>query len=108
MEIENNRIAPMMTHTGGQGAPVENQRTGASSTTAGQSENVKSATDHLSLTGGARQLQELENQIASAPVVDSKKVEAVRTAIENGTFNVRPERIAEKLMSLEQALTDAR
>jgi flagellar biosynthesis anti-sigma factor FlgM len=40
--------------------------------------------------------------------VDSKKVEAVRSAVENGTFTVHPERIAEKLMSLEQALTDAR
>jgi anti-sigma28 factor (negative regulator of flagellin synthesis) len=40
--------------------------------------------------------------------VDSKKVEAVRSAVEDGTFMVHPERIAEKLMSLEQALTDAR
>ena len=108
MEIENNRIAPLVTHTSGQGAPVDNQRTGGSSTPAGQSEHAKSSTDQVSLTGEARQLQELESQIASAPVVDSKKVEAVRTAVENGTFTVNPERIAEKLVSLELALTDAR
>ena len=108
MEIENSRIAPVVTHTSGQGAPVDKQRTGGSSTPAGQSDNAQNTTDQVSLTGAARQLQELEHQLATAPVVDSKKVEAVRTAIENGTFTVHPERVAEKLISLEQALTDAR
>jgi negative regulator of flagellin synthesis FlgM len=107
MEIENNRIAPVVTHTGGQGAPVDGQRTGGSGAPAA-SEYARSASDQLSLTGAARQLQGLENQIASAPVVDTKKVEAVRSAVENGTFTVHPERIAERLMSLEHALTDAR
>ena len=107
MEIENNRIAPVVTHTGGQGAPVDGQRTGGSGAPAA-AEYTKSASDQLSLTGTARQLQELENRMDSAPVVDSKRVEAVRTAVENGTFTVHPERIAERLMSLEHALTDAR
>jgi anti-sigma28 factor (negative regulator of flagellin synthesis) len=35
-------------------------------------------------------------------------VAAVRSAVENGTFAVNPERIADKLISLEQALTGAR
>ena len=56
----------------------------------------------------ARQLQDLATQLASEPVVDSQRVEAVRSAIENGTFTVNPDRIADKMMSLEQALTDAR
>jgi negative regulator of flagellin synthesis FlgM len=108
MEIDNNRIAPVVTHTGGQGAPVDGQRTGGSGAPAAQSGYANSSSDQLSLTGSARQLQGLENQIASAPVVDTKKVEAVRSAVENGTFTVHPERIAERLLSLEQALTDAR
>ena len=108
MEIENNRIAPVVTHTSGQGAPVDDQRTGGSGSPAAQTQHARSTNDQVSLTGEARQLQGLESQIANAPVVDSKKVEAVRSAVENGTFTVHPERIAEKLMSLEQALTDAR
>ena len=42
------------------------------------------------------------------PVVDSQRVAAVRSAAENGTFAVNPQRIADKLISLEQALTGAR
>lgn len=108
MEIENNRIAPLVTHGSGQGAAVENSRTGGSNDPVQQAERAKGGTDQLSLTGEARQLHEVESRIASASVVDSSKVGAVRTAIENGTFSVNAERIAEKLMSLEQALTDAR
>ena len=52
--------------------------------------------------------QELERQLESQPAVDGQRVNAVRGAVENGTFEVNPERIAEKKMSLEQALTDAR
>lgn len=106
MEIDNNRIASLTTPTSGQGAPVAEQRDGgdkgAAETTAANSG------DRVSLTGEARQLKELENELASRPVVDSQRVESVRNAVDNGTFSVDAERIADKLISLEQALTDAR
>jgi negative regulator of flagellin synthesis FlgM len=70
--------------------------------------NWSNSADRVSLTGEARQLQQLESQIANEPVVDSQRVEAVRSAVENGTFTVNPDRIADKLIGLEQALTDAR
>ena len=108
MEIENNRIASLVTQTSGQGAPVEKQGHSGTNAPSGESAPSPNATDRISLTGEARQLQELEAQLASQPVVDSQRVEAVRSAVENGTFTINPERIAEKMMSLEEALMDAR
>jgi negative regulator of flagellin synthesis FlgM len=108
MEIENNRIASLVTPASGQGAPVEHQEKGNTNSSSADSGNTGHSSDRVSLTGEARQLQELETRLASEPVVDSQRVEAVRSAVENGTFTVNPERIAEKLMSLEEALTDAR
>ena len=108
MEIENNRIASLVTPAKGQGAPVENQGTENKNSSSAESGNTSSSADQVSLTGGARQLLELETRLASVPVVDSQRVESVRSAVENGTFTINPERIAEKLMSLEEALTDAR
>jgi negative regulator of flagellin synthesis FlgM len=106
MEIENNRVASLVTPSSGQSSSVENQQNGHDKTS---SENAStSGSDKVSLTGDASRLQELERQLASRPVVDSQHVDAVRGAVENGTFEVNPERIAEKMMSLEQALTDAR
>ena len=108
MEIENNRIASLVTQTSGQGAPVEKQGHGSTNSPAGEPAGTPGQTDRISLTGQARQLQELEARLASQPVVDSQRVEAVRSAVENGTFTINPHRIADKLMSLEEALMDAR
>ena len=107
MEIENNRIASLATQVSGQGAPVENQRND-NGAAAGQPAGTTGSGDRVSLTGQARQLRELETQLASQPVVDAERVAAVRSAVEDGTFTVNPHRIAEKMISLEQALTDAR
>ncbi len=108
MEIENNRIASLVTPASGQGAPVENQEKENKNSSTADSGNTSNSSDRVSLTGEARQLQELETRLASEPVVDSQRVQTIRSAVENGTFTVNPERIAEKLMSLEEALTDAR
>lgn len=105
MEIENNRIATLVTPNSGQQAPVDNQGNGSGKTA---SEQSGAASDRVSLTGEAQKLKELETELASQPVVDSQRVNAVRAAVEDGSFAVNPERIAEKMISLEQALTDAR
>ncbi len=106
MEIENNRVATLVTTGSSQGTPVEKQGDGKSP--ASPADSGTPGADRVSLTGEARQLQALEARIASEPVVDRQRVEAVRTAVENGTFTVNPERIADKMISLEQALTDMR
>ena len=108
MEIENNRIASLVTPASGQGAPVENQGKENTNSSPAESGNTHSSSDRVSLTGEARQLQELETRLASAPIMNSQRIKTVRSAVENGTFTINPERIAEKLMSLEVALTDAR
>jgi len=108
MEIENNRVATLVTTGSGQGTPVENQDGGKSGATPESTSTASSTADSVNLTGEARQMQSLEARIASAPVVDTQRVQAVRTAVENGTFTVNPERIADKMISLEQALTDMR
>ena len=55
------------------------------------------APDSVSLTQSARQLQELEAQ----------RVDAVRDAIDTGTLQVNPDRIAQKLMQFEAYLPTA-
>ncbi|MFN2309368.1 MAG: flagellar biosynthesis anti-sigma factor FlgM [Gammaproteobacteria bacterium] len=63
-------------------------------------------TDQVSLTPTAQQLRGLEQQVANQPVVDTQKVNAVREALSNGSFQVDSDRIAGKMMSLEKALGD--
>jgi negative regulator of flagellin synthesis FlgM len=58
----------------------------------------------VSITDQARQLATLEQAVQSSPVVDEARVAAIRTAIEEGRYEVVPERIADKLLRMEQEL----
>jgi negative regulator of flagellin synthesis FlgM len=108
MEIDSSRIAPATVSANDQGAPVDKHDKGSENTASQSSQPVNSTADRVSLTGEALRLRELEAEISSQPVDDSQRVNAIRNAIENGTYTVNPERIAEKFLSLEQAITGAR
>jgi negative regulator of flagellin synthesis FlgM len=56
------------------------------------------------ITDSARQLAALEQAIRALPDVDDAKVSEIRNAIESGTYEVSPDRIADKLMRWEKEL----
>jgi negative regulator of flagellin synthesis FlgM len=56
------------------------------------------------ITGTARQLVELEQMVKDMPAVNEAKVAALSAAIENGTYKVSAEKVADNLMQIEQAL----
>ena len=73
----------------------------------GESERAGSsagAADQLSLTSSAQLLKELSEAVAASPDVDPSRVEAIRQAIADGTYQVDAQRIADKLLNLEDQL----
>ena len=56
------------------------------------------------ITESAGQLAALEPVIRRLPAVDDARVAAVRSAIEQGTYTVSPDDIADHLMQFEQSL----
>ncbi len=71
-------------------------RTGANAETGGA--------DQVTLTQSARSLQQVAAAVANAPVVDTKKVESVKLALNNGTYKVDAGRIADKILQFEKLL----
>jgi negative regulator of flagellin synthesis FlgM len=59
----------------------------------------------VQITGTARQLVDLEQKVRDLPAVNEQRVAQIRTAIEQGTYTVRPQHIADQLMSLERTLS---
>jgi flagellar biosynthesis anti-sigma factor FlgM len=57
---------------------------------------------HITETAG--QLAALEQVVQQMPPLNETRVAAVRTAIEQGTYMVSPDDIADHLMQLEQSL----
>ncbi len=54
--------------------------------------------DRIELSVRSREIQHLDELIRSTPDVRESKVEQVRSAIENGTYNVKAEKIADKIL----------
>jgi len=58
----------------------------------------------VQITDQARQLAALEQTVNSVPVVNEAKVARIRQAIEDGSYQVSAERIADKLLRMDRDL----
>ncbi|WP_407351590.1 flagellar biosynthesis anti-sigma factor FlgM [Luteimonas sp. R10] len=62
------------------------------------------AGDSVRLTGEAAGLQALQREVAAAPAIDQGRVEAVREALQNGSYKIDPEAIASRMLDLDRQL----
>ena len=92
------QVSEVGSHRGGAPSPTEK--------VAEKNSAPAPATDQVSLTPEAQQLRNLEEQVAAQPVVDTQKVNTVKELLANGSYEIDPDRIAGKMMSLEKALGD--
>ena len=72
----------------------------------GSSEPAAAATD-VQLTGAARGLAAIEESLRALPAVDELRVAAVRQRIEDGSYEIDPQRVADRLLRLEADLARA-
>lgn len=80
------------------------KRTG-DSTRSSASGSASSSTEDAHITDSARKLADLEQVVQALPAVDSSRVAEVSTSIQNGTYQINPERIADKLLQSEKDLS---
>jgi negative regulator of flagellin synthesis FlgM len=86
----------------GAGRPVQRSQDAVSG--GANTDTSKDGSQNVQITGTARQLAELEQKVRDLPAVNAERVSQLRTAIEQGTYAVRPQHIADQLMSLERDL----
>jgi negative regulator of flagellin synthesis FlgM len=67
---------------------------------------AQSGGDKVVLTDTASKLKASEQSIASTPVVDTQRVAQVRQTIADGSFEINPERIADKFLQFEARLPE--
>lgn len=72
-----------------------------SSTPATSSEK---ASDSVSLSSKAQAMVKLEAAVADSPDVETAKVAAIKEAVDNGTYEVNPRSIAEKMLDQDALL----
>ena len=63
----------------------------------------KSATDTVNLTSSAKLLERLDKTLAALPAVDSQRVAEIKTAIENGDYEIDSDAIADAMIRLDRS-----
>jgi negative regulator of flagellin synthesis FlgM len=69
-----------------------------------QESGTSSTSDTVSLSENAVQLGKLETSVVSTPVSDTQRIERVKQAIMDGSYEIDPVKVAEKLMQFEAIL----
>ena len=104
MATEINNVSGSIIGNVGTGNAAQSGQGAAENKAAESQGNPASSRDTVSLTPEAQQLRDLESSIAELPEVDSGRVNAIKDAIADGSFEIDSNRIAEKLMQFEGAL----
>src|SRR5690242_19552020 len=89
----------------GAGRPAEKAHDAATGSSSPEADVSSKATGDVHITDSASQLATLEQTLRSLPAVDEARVAQFRTAIEQGTYTVHPQQIADQLMQLERSLS---
>lgn len=63
-----------------------------------------SAEDTVALTSRAQLLERLEKSLETLPAVDSQRVAEIRTAIENGDYEIDAKAIADAMIRFERSM----
>jgi negative regulator of flagellin synthesis FlgM len=63
--------------------------------------------DGVRITDAARQLAVLEKAIADVPEVNDSRVAEISSAIEQGRYQIEPQKIAQRLLRMEYELAKA-
>jgi negative regulator of flagellin synthesis FlgM len=65
-----------------------------------------SSNDTVNLTSSAKLLERLDKTLASLPAVDSARVAEIKTAIENGDYQIDADAIAKAMIRLDRSFGD--
>jgi negative regulator of flagellin synthesis FlgM len=72
---------------------------------ANQAAGAPAASDaDVHLTGAARSLAAIEQSVRAMPAIDDARVAAVKEKLQSGSYQVDPQRIADKLLRMEDDL----
>lgn len=107
MPIDINGLNNVPPHVAGETAQAQTQSVHKAPSAAQQEAGKPATGDTVSLTDAANLLKKLEKSLDALPVVDTQRTEALRRAIADGTYQVDPQRVADKLLAFDTMLHGA-
>lgn len=91
----------------GNSNPIETVRVSTPVNPAGTDAPANTQADSVHITQSARSLAALSQAVQDTPEIDSGRVAVAQQAIAAGTYTINSERIASRMLQLEQDLSAA-
>jgi flagellar biosynthesis anti-sigma factor FlgM len=101
MKIENNNKVQLLDHLV-KSANAKAPKQG----TVGQKDSQQQTTDQVELSGRKTEIDQLKEQVKAAPATRQDKIDAIKQAIANNTYNVKGEDVARSILK-NQVLDEA-
>ena len=60
--------------------------------------------DSVNLSNQARNLKQLEQKLGDYPEMDDDRIEQIRAALENGTYKIDAEKLAQKMLEMDESI----
>ena len=102
MSIDINNINPLRPDSArSQGASNEAKAEVKGQVDSSQTAASSASTDNVSLSSTAKALTQIESDLKQLPEVNQAKVDAIKAKIDNGSYQIDSDNMAQKMLDLE-------
>ena len=60
--------------------------------------------ENVNLSSQAKDLKQLEQQLGEYPEMDDERIEQIRTALEDGSYKIDAEKLAQKRLDMDESI----
>ncbi|MGO1462952.1 MAG: flagellar biosynthesis anti-sigma factor FlgM [Marinobacter sp.] len=60
--------------------------------------------ENVNLSSQARNLKQLEQKLGDYPEMDDDRIEQIRSQLENGTYKIDAEKLAQKMLDMDKSI----
>jgi len=82
--------------------PANSQNAGQTAPEQAKAQSARG--ENVSLSSQARNLKQLEQKLGDYPEMDDNRIEQIRSALENGTYKVDAEKLAQKMLEMDKSI----
>ena len=106
MSVDLNGIGPGQVNTTRTTADKAsgNQTSQAPSGEQAKAQSPAARGENVNLSNQAKNLKQLEQKLGDYPEMDDDRIEQIRSALENGTYKVDAQKLAQKMLEMDESI----
>jgi len=106
MSVDLNGIGPGQVNTQRTTAdkPAGSQSTQPAGAEQSKSQAQSARGENVSLSNQAKNLKQLEQKLGDYPEMDDDRIAEIRSALENGTYKIDAEKLAQKMLEMDESI----